>query len=171
MMMKAAYLLLFVSGTAFAADDQSLLKCRTISDQMARLACYDALPAAAPVQAAPAAPVAHAAPAAYVAAAAPAAAVAARTAEQDFGLEAKKMKEPEPAPQAIESAIVGTVQGWGPRTQFKLANGQVWKVIDGSEATLTPMTNPKVKVVRNYFGTLFMEIEGTNHSPKVRRVQ
>jgi hypothetical protein len=33
------------------------------------------------------------------------------------------------------------------------------------------MKNPKVRVTRNVFGTLFLEIEGTNNSPKVRRVR
>lgn len=169
-MMKAvSLLLLLVSGTAFAADEASILKCRTIPGQAERLACYDALPAGAPAAVAPASQVAHVAPAKD---AAPAAVVAAKTAEQNFGLETvKKKKEPEAAPSAIESTLVGSFQGWGPTSQFRLANGQVWKVIDGSQAALDPMTNPKVKVVRNFFGTLFMEFEGTNHSPKVRRVQ
>jgi hypothetical protein len=44
-------------------------------------------------------------------------------------------------------------------------------VVDGSSAVLAPMKNPKVKVARNVFGTTFLEIEGTNNSPKVRRVR
>jgi hypothetical protein len=33
------------------------------------------------------------------------------------------------------------------------------------------MGNPKVRIVRNFFGTTFLEVEGTNNSPKVRRVR
>jgi hypothetical protein len=94
---------------------------------------------------------------------------AAKTAEQSFGIET--VKKQEEAPRSIESTIVGDFGGWRPGAQIKLANGQVWKVVDGSEAVLTPTQNPKVRIVRNMIGTLFLEIEGTNSSPKVRRVQ
>jgi hypothetical protein len=47
----------------------------------------------------------------------------------------------------------------------------VWRVVDGSEAVLAPMQDPKVRIVRNFFGTTFLEIAGTNNSPKVRRVR
>jgi hypothetical protein len=33
------------------------------------------------------------------------------------------------------------------------------------------MKNPKVRVRRGLLGTLFLEIEGTNNSPKVSRVR
>jgi hypothetical protein len=160
--MKAPYLPLFLlfAANAALADDAAILKCRALADQAARLACYDAIPAgAAPAVAASPAPVA----ASPAAAAAPAA-----TPEQRFGLEQVKPAE---APRSIDSNIDGTLAGWGPNTQFKLANGQVWRVVDDSSATLAPLNNPKVRVVRNFFGTTFLEIEGTNNSPKVRRVR
>jgi hypothetical protein len=162
-MMKALYLLLLVSGSALA-DDAALLKCRSVSDASARLACYDAIPAG---QAAASQGAARSAVPPMLAPAQ--AAAPARTAAQDFGFEAKKEKKAEE--NSVESSIVGTFRGWGPGAQITLANGQVWRVIDGSSADLTPMDNPKAKVVRNFFGTLFMEIQGTNHSPKVRRVK
>jgi hypothetical protein len=87
---------------------------------------------------------------------------------QSFGFEQKKPEEPA---TSIASTIVGNFSGWGPSSMFTLANGQVWKVVDGSQADLAPVTNPPVKIVRNYFGTMFLEIEGTNASPKVRRVR
>jgi hypothetical protein len=92
----------------------------------------------------------------------------AATPPQSFGLDQVQREE---APQSVESTIAGRFAGWGPSTQFTLANGQVWKVVDGSQAELQPVTNPKVRVVRNLFGTMFLEIEGTNASPKVRRVR
>jgi hypothetical protein len=161
--MKAPYLplLLLFSANAALADDAALLKCRALPDQGARLACYDAIPAGAAPAAGPVlAPVGPVA-------AAPAPA-AASTPEQRFGLEQVKPAE---APRSIDSSIEGTLAGWGPGTQFKLANGQVWRVADDSSAALAPMSNPKVRVVRNFFGTTFLEIEGTNNSPKVRRVR
>ncbi|MGJ7917198.1 hypothetical protein ACI48D_17205 [Massilia sp. LXY-6] len=97
-----------------------------------------------------------------------AAAAAART-EQRFGLEQAKRKEAEP--QSIQSTIEGDFDGWDPGAQIRLANGQVWRVVDGSSAVLSPMKNPQVKVTCNMLGTMFLEIEGTNNSPKVRRVR
>ncbi|MBQ5946698.1 hypothetical protein [Massilia sp. ST3] len=149
-------LLLCASGAAFAdpADD-AILKCRAQADTAVRLACYDAIQvgAARPAQ-----------PPAQAAAAAPA-----RSAEQNFGMEAVKQKEAQP--NAIESSIAGEFEGWGPGSQIRLANGQVWRIVDGSEAVLPRMRNPKVKIERNVFGTLFLKIEGSNSSAKVRRVQ
>lgn len=151
--MKALYLLLLVSGSALA-DDAAILKCRSMDDSGARLRCYDAIQIGAPTLPA------------QIAAAAPSPAPV-RAAARNFGLEEQKKQEE----KSIESTIVGTFSGWGPGAQIALANGQVWRVIDGSEATLRPMANPKARVERNFFGTLFMVIEGTNHSPKVRRIK
>jgi hypothetical protein len=144
--------LLSASGAALADDaamaDHAILACRKLAETQARLACYDTIPVDAGPAAAPAA------------AAAP---------EQRFGLEQVKRKEEEP--RSIESTIEGEFSGWEPGAQIRLANGQVWRVVDGSNAVLAPMKNPKVKVTRNLLGTLFLEIEGTNNSPKVRRIR
>jgi hypothetical protein len=131
------------------ADDAAILACRALGDTQARLACYDTIPVAARPAASVAAP--------------------AMSAEQAFGMETVKRKEVEP--QSIESRIEGKFDGWEPGSQIRLANGQVWRVVDGSSAVLPGINNAKVKVVRNVIGTLFMEIEGTNNSPKVRRVR
>jgi hypothetical protein len=144
--------LLSVSGAALA-DDAAILTCRALAESQARLACYDRIPVG--VQPAAVAAASAAAPAA--------------TAEQRFGLKQVKRKEAEP--QSIESTIEGDFSGWDPGAQIRLANGQVWRVEDGSSAVLSPMKNPKVKVTRSMFGTLFLEIEGTTNSPIVRRVR
>jgi hypothetical protein len=139
--------LLFAAGPALASD-AAILQCRALSDAQARLACYDGIPLGAQ-------PALAASPAA--------------SPQQNFGLEAAKRQEAEPA--SIESTIEGRFDGWDPGAQIRLANGQVWRVVDGSSAVLPGMKNPKVKVVRNLLGTIFLEIEGTNNSPKVRRVR
>lgn len=163
-MKKAAYLLLLVSSGVLA-DEAALLKCRALTDSAARLACYDAIPAGAmTVAAAPAAPQAQAAAPAM----APAPATA-NAAVKDFGLPEKKREQAPPS--SIESTIAGTSSGWAPGSQITLANGQVWRVLDGGEVALPPVENRKVRIEKNYFGTLFMVAEGTNHSPKVRRVR
>jgi len=148
--MKALPLSLLLLSGAALADDAAILKCRTLADTGARLACYDAIQVGASPQVA-------------TAAAAPA------RKEDSFGIEQKKQREAQP--QSITSTIDGDFQGWGPSSQIRLANGQVWRIIDGSEAVLAPMRNPKVTIERNMFGTLFLKVEGTNSSAKVRRVQ
>jgi hypothetical protein len=156
--MKALLVLLAVSGSALA-HDADLLRCRAIPDISNRVACYDAIPLAA---AAPVAPLAKpvAAPAA---AAAPAPAA-------NFGLSATQMRKTD-EPNFIESTLLGRIDGWGPSTLFRLANGQIWRVSDDSAGSINEIENPKVKITRNSLGTLFLEIEGASQAPRVRRLQ
>lgn len=140
--------LLLASSTA-RADDAALLKCRALPDTATRVACYDAIPVgvSGPV----------------------AAAVPARTPEQNFGMEAVKQREAQPA--SIRSTVVGDFDGWGPGSQIRLANGQVWRIIDGSDAVLPRKKDAAVTIERNLFGTLFLKVDGGNSSAKVRRVK
>lgn len=87
-----------------------------------------------------------------------------------FGSETVK-KKVDDMPKSMDSTIIGDFDGWGPNTRIKLANGQVWRVIDDSSAVLPRRSNPKVRIERNLFGTLFLSVEGTNSSAKVRRVE
>jgi hypothetical protein len=153
--MKAFVLLFLVSGAALA-DDTAMRACRAQADTTARLACYDRIElgnAATVTATAPAAP--------------------ALSPQESFGLPASPMAV-RAAPQQIESidsTVLGTFEGWGPNTRFKLANGQTWRIADGSEAVLPPSSSQKVKITRNFLGTLFLQVEGSNQSPKVRRVE
>ena len=142
--------LLLLSGAA-RADDAAILKCRALAETGARLACYDAIE----LTATPAAPVLAAAPA--------------RSKEANFGMETVKQRETEPA--SVTSTVVGDFEGWGPGSQIRLANGQVWRISDGSEAVLPRKANAKVTIERNLFGTIFLKVDGSNSSAKVRRVQ
>lgn len=142
------FAMLVASSTALA-DDAALLKCRALPDTATRVACYDAIPVGV------AAPAAAAAPA--------------RTPEQNFGMEA--VKEREAQPTSIRSTVVGDFDGWGPGSQIRLANGQVWRIIDGSDAVLPRKKDAPVTIERNLFGTLFLKVDGGNSSAKVRRVQ
>ncbi len=151
--MKILLLLLLASGPALA-DDASLLRCRTIGDASQRLACYDALPAAAPRAQANNA---------YTPA------PSARAMEQAFGVAPEK-KEREQQLKSFTSTIPGRFDGLAPNQQIVLANGQVWRIIDDSSAPVSGI-NLKVKVERNFVGTTFMVIEGTNTAPKVKRIK
>lgn len=144
-------LLLACSGVG-QADDGALRRCRGLADAAARLACYDALPLPAP--AAPGAP-----------AAAPRAPVASPSLMERFGLETRQ-----PQADRIESHIPGHFTGWDANSLIRLANGQVWRVVDGSWLH-GEWNNPKVTVRRGMFGAFFLDIEGENRSPRVQRVQ
>jgi hypothetical protein len=161
-------ILLVLSGTpAFA--DEGLKRCRAIADPASRLACYDALPMG-PASAAPARPVP-----APVAPAAPAGPSAARTAEplyppqspQQFGLE-RKAAETELA--QIESTIPGRFEGFRPNLRIRLANGQVWQVVDDTRR-LYDKVDPRVTVRRGVFGAFYLNLEGENLTVRVRRVE
>ncbi|MBI3715046.1 MAG: hypothetical protein HY255_03515 [Betaproteobacteria bacterium] len=168
---------LLIAASAHA-DDGDLARCRAITDANARLACYDAIPlaGAARVPSAPALPAAGSAPtAATVATRAPApveernlpATAAAKPAAEQFGLENKRPKD---ELQEIVTRIDGTFDGWVPNQRIRLANGQVWQIADDTTRWFT-FVNPKVTIWRGTFGVFYMNIEGHNQSPRVKRVQ
>jgi hypothetical protein len=143
--MKNALTLLLLVSTSALADDATVLQCRSLADAASRLACYDAMPVgqARPVLAAP---------------------------STDFGRDTIKPKK-EAQATAIESTIVGQFSGWRPNMRITLANGQVWRIVDDSASDLPPSRNQKVRIEPNLFGTLFLTIDGSNQSAKVRRVE
>jgi hypothetical protein len=164
--MKALLVLLAVSGSALA-HDADLLRCRAMPDIAARVACYDAIPLAAKASPAPVAASAVAPAATPAAAPVP---VPAAAPASTFGLSATQMRKPD-EPNFIESTLLGRIDGWSGSTQFRLANGQIWRVADDSTGSITEAENPKVRITRNALGTMFLEIEGTSQAPRVRRVQ
>lgn len=162
--MKLFLSLMLVSSVAMA-DDALLLRCRGLADPAARLACYDALvivpnnsgttstnvnSGLSPRQA----------PSAQRA--------LPQQMPDQFGLEQRLANEGEL--DSIESHIPGQFEGWGPKSRIRLANGQIWQISDDS-ARIHDIANPKIKIRRGVFGAFYLEIEGTNASPKVKRVQ
>lgn len=135
--------MLLLGAGLVQASDAELLRCRQISDASQRLRCYDALP---------------------VAGATP---PAASPAADNFGLEGRGIGT---RVEAIETSIVGNFDEWGPNYRFNLANGQVWQVVDGSTG-FRASSDSRVKIRRGMLGTFYLELVGTNRSPKVQRVQ
>jgi hypothetical protein len=146
-----------LSAGGALADDTAILQCRGLSDTAQRLACYDAIPVGAR-------PASASAPAA-------AAASTAVAPERSFGLRpaVKKPKDTEPA--SIRSSVVGRFEGWAPGTIFTLANGQVWKVTDDTDAVLPIMQDPKVEITRGLMGAYFLQVDGHTNSARVARVK
>lgn len=156
-----------VALPALAVTDADLRRCRGLADDRARLACYDALvPAASGSERAPAA----AAPAPAAGGTAPAAAAGATTTPAAAPGSSFGLRQRTDAVDAIESTIPGRFEGWEPNTRLTLANGQVWQISDGSRGVYW-LDNPKVRIRKGVLGSFFLEIEGQNQSPRVRRVQ
>ncbi|PHV04910.1 hypothetical protein CSQ96_23265 [Janthinobacterium sp. BJB412] len=156
--MKALFALMFVSSAALA-DDGALLRCRALADAPARLSCYDAIPALA---GGPAGPLGQVVPAA-----APAAPSRAQL-EQAFGQEPPALQPLRLA--ALESRIDGPFDGWVANQTIRLANGQLWRVVDGSEDVLDA-NNPKVTLQRGLLGAIFLDIDGAHRRPRVQRLR
>jgi hypothetical protein len=162
--MRLFFLLLGVSSLAIA-DDAAILRCRTVTESVARLACYDALVITPAVNN-------SRTDAATGKVVAPAVAASTSTLQaqksSQFGLEEKAAKKDEL--DAIDSHIVGSFEGWRAGSNIRLANGQVWQVTDDSSRAHY-IDNPKVRIRRGALGAFYLEIQGTNHSPRVKRVQ
>jgi len=157
--MKKACMLLLLASSAALADDAAVLKCRDLSDAASRLACYDAMPLAGAAAATPAA-----APAGVPVAAA----ATASSPLQDFGRRPPAPKK-EALPASIRSTVVGTISGWSPGSRITLANGQVWRVVDG-DAVLPVMDNPQAEVSRGLLGAYFLQVGGHTSTARVTRV-
>ena len=93
-----------------------------------------------------------------------AAAVAAAQAV-DRAVKERKVRPPE----VIESRIVGSYKGYGLRTVFRLANGEVWRPTNDDVFTCQPIESPNVVIYRDTFGYK-MFVEGSS-SVRVKRVQ
>lgn len=154
--MKQALSLLLLVPLAALADDAAVLTCRALPDAASRLACYDAMPVGAARTAAAVAPAA--------------AAAVAVTPEQSFGLRPAVQKKKEAQAETVQSTVAGDINGWSVGSRITLANGQVWRVIDG-DAVLPTLKNPKAEVSRGLLGAYFLQIVGYNSTARVTRVQ
>jgi hypothetical protein len=144
-MNKLPFLLLALAASATAMTDTPLQRCRALTDDRARLACYDALP---------------------IGTASPPATTAAKPADAaSFGL-------PAPAAPAEEmrSRIAGRFDGWEAKTVLRLENGQHWQITDGSR-TAYSLESPHVRITPSAFGGFVMDIEGVSQRARVRRVK
>lgn len=149
--------LLLTTGPALA-DGAAILRCRQVADLAQRMACYEAIvvPVAGSVAPlpAPARPQPQPQPQ--------------PSDNGNFGLEVKTALLG--LPSTMDSTIPGRFLGWGPNDTITLANGQVWQISDDSRGALAS-TDPKVTIRRGALGAFYLEIAGTNRSPKVRRIR
>ena len=173
---------------ANVATASPIAQCRAITDDGARLRCFDQIdraepspaspaPAAIPaIPAAPAAPAASApaAPSAAPSVAAPpvapaAAATVAPPAAADFGARAL-LRAATVEPRELSARLIGKLDGVFRGLNLSLDNGQTWVVIDDRDFEYVG-SNAKVTLDRNLIGTYWMKIVDGGPRFKVRRVK
>lgn len=72
--------------------------------------------------------------------------------------------------QSIQSHIPGVFEGWQPNTRIRLANGQLWQVVDGTSGSYR-LVDAKVSVTRGALGSFFLELDAEKRSLRVRRIE
>ena len=71
---------------------------------------------------------------------------------------------------AIYSSISGEFRGWSNGTVFALANGESWRVTEGSYSA-RPVSNPGVTIRPGMISGWYMEVDGHPVKAKVRRLK
>lgn len=70
----------------------------------------------------------------------------------------------------IRSRILGDVGGWAPGDEFRLENGQQWKILKGSMRLRTPLHSPEVLVVPGIAGRWFLQFDEDMPKARVYRI-
>jgi hypothetical protein len=136
----APMLVLSVWPVPALASGAQILQCRAVADLAQRFICYESIVVPGAAAAAPD--------------------------DARFGMENRLAPS---LTAAMASTITGAFKGWAPNDTVQLANGQRWQIADDSRGVMNA-SNPKVTVRRGAMGAFYLEIEGTNRSPKVRRL-
>lgn len=187
----AALALFFITASAQADIHQSLLDCKQLTDNSARLSCYDRLAAtfgsqaasagvavsgtAVPGAAAPgvAAPGA-AAPEAAAPASTPAAVVAtpatatpsAEVIEADFG---KTQSRPSDQVEQLQATVKSLSRNKMRKLIITLENGHTWRQTEDDSIQLK--AGDSVTIEKASFGSFLLSKTGTNRKVRVKRVE
>ena len=158
-------LLALLLGAAHAAElDDELGKCRAVSDDAARLACYDALATPAKPPAPPAAP----APVTE-----PVAAEAALPVPEDLGAEAlpgkPEKKEPEKEKETFSATVTRCTENVDGRYVFYFENGQVWKQAKDNRLYFRECRFD-VTITKDFFGYKMQQV-GEKKRIRIKRVR
>jgi hypothetical protein len=166
-----ALLALLLGGAVWAATARAadpLASCRTIADDVRRLACYDALPPASATPAAAAVPGVDKSTGVVVPAAT-ATAPAVQT-ERDFGAETVTGKL-EQGPQSIRAHVLGNIDGIKRGAILHLDNGQIWQSVGDREYPAYEADNPAITIERNLVGSYWAHLDHGAFNLRVTRVE
>ncbi|MBH9552482.1 hypothetical protein [Inhella gelatinilytica] len=164
LLLSAGALSAHAQGTSSPALADQLASCRAIADATKRLACFDAIAGPPAGSGQWGAPVARTGAQSPGKADSPHSATATPSPEQSFGLRGGDTS-------SVQSRIQGSFDGWKPRQRFRLANGQLWEVTDGSSGHYLTMHEPQVKIVKGALSGFYMDIEGVTQRLTVRRIE
>ena len=70
----------------------------------------------------------------------------------------------------IHTRFSGTVASWAPGTEFKLDNGQVWKVLKGEMTLRKALVSPEVVLVPGFAGRWFLQLDEDLPKARVYRI-
>jgi hypothetical protein len=72
----------------------------------------------------------------------------------------------------IHSNIAGTFTGWsGTDTEFILANGMVWKQVEGDTFNVKATENAEITIKKTMMGAWRLSMVGYNNTVRVKRIQ
>lgn len=100
-------------------------------------------------------------------------AAAANTPEEPAVVAAPREPQPVPADleiRTIKSRLRGRVESWAPGTEFRLENGQTWKVLKGEMTLRTPLDAPEILVVPGVAGRWFLQVHEDYPKARVYRI-
>ena len=72
--------------------------------------------------------------------------------------------------RTIKSRLRGPVSSWEPGTEFRLENGQTWKVLKGEMTLRKPLESPEVLVVPGLAGRWFLQVDEDYPKARVYRI-
>lgn len=182
----AALALFFITASAQADIHQSLLDCKQLTDNSARLSCYDRLAATFGSQAASAdvavsgtsvpgtAVPGAVVPEAAAPASAPAAVVAtpatvapsAEVIEADFG---KTQSRPSDQVEQLQATVKSLSRNKMRKMLITLENGHIWRQTEDDSIQLK--AGDSVTIEKASFGSFLLSKTGTNRKVRVKRVE
>lgn len=82
----------------------------------------------------------------------------------------RRATAPDREQEPVRSSIAGEFRGWSNGTVFALANGESWRVTEGSYSA-RPVSNPGVTIRPGMISGWYMEVDGHPVKAKVRRLK
>ncbi|MBT1449801.1 hypothetical protein KJ365_02830 [Glaciecola sp. XM2] len=166
-------LTLLIAAPIFASpSEQAIQTCKSIGEASQRLACYDALfqDVAEVLESTPRTPAQETVSAELTQT--PEAIEIPEISEQaqieEFGGGHLKKNSPDDELEQISSSIVSITQNNAGRDIVTLANGQRWRAIENHRLRLREASVVYIK--RGAFNSFILQLEGSNRSVRVRRI-
>ncbi|HSX62525.1 MAG TPA: hypothetical protein VLF18_20250 [Tahibacter sp.] len=72
--------------------------------------------------------------------------------------------------RTIKSRLRGSIASWAPGTEFRLENGQTWKVLKGEITLRKPLDAPEILVVPGIAGRWFLQVHEDYPKARVYRM-